>query len=190
MLLRMYLRWAERQGFKADVVDRHEGEEAGIKSVTVRLSTASTPMACWQSEIGVHRLVRISPFDANARAPHFVRHRFRLAGDRRRLKIDIRSEEDLRVDTYRVERRGRPARQHDRLRRAHHAPPDRHRRAVPERALAAQESRQRHEELRARLYEHEMEKKRAEIAQARRLQARHQLRQPDPQYVLHAVPHD
>lgn len=68
MLLRMYLRWAELRNFQADVLDSHEGEEAGIKSATVKLS-ARTPNAYvygyGKNERGVHRLVRISPFNAN-----------------------------------------------------------------------------------------------------------------------------
>src|SRR5579871_4579611 len=66
MLLRMYLRWAERQGFETVVTDRLEGEGAGIKSVTFEVN-GENAYGLLQSEIGVHRLVRISPFDANAR---------------------------------------------------------------------------------------------------------------------------
>src|SRR4051812_945706 len=66
MLLRMYLRWAERQGYGTVVTDRLEGEGAGIKSVTFEVN-GENAYGMLQSEIGVHRLVRISPFDANAR---------------------------------------------------------------------------------------------------------------------------
>jgi len=66
MLLRMYLRWAERQGFSTVITDRLEGEGAGIKSVTFEVNGRNA-YGLLQSEIGVHRLVRISPFDANAR---------------------------------------------------------------------------------------------------------------------------
>jgi len=65
MLLRMYLRWAEQHGYKTQIIDRTDGEQAGIKSVTVQISG---PYAYgWlKTESGVHRLVRISPFDAAA----------------------------------------------------------------------------------------------------------------------------
>jgi peptide chain release factor 2 len=66
MLLRMYLRWAERRGFKAEVIDRQEGDEAGIDSAAFTLQ-GENAFGFMRSEIGVHRLVRISPFDANAR---------------------------------------------------------------------------------------------------------------------------
>src|SRR5262249_28879160 len=66
MLLRMYLRWAERSGFQTVITDRLEGEGAGIKSVPFEVN-GENAYGLLQSEIGVHRLVRISPFDANAR---------------------------------------------------------------------------------------------------------------------------
>src|SRR6185437_7855564 len=66
MLLRMYLRWAERHKYEAVVTDCLEGEGAGIKSATVEISGENI-YGQLQSEVGVHRLVRISPFDANAR---------------------------------------------------------------------------------------------------------------------------
>src|SRR5213079_3310989 len=66
MLMRMYLRWAEQNGFKTKILDYQDGEEAGIKSATINIigDYASGYLA---SESGVHRLVRISPFDANKR---------------------------------------------------------------------------------------------------------------------------
>jgi len=66
MLLRMYLRWAERRGFKADIIDRQEGDEAGIDSAAFTLQ-GENAFGYMRSEVGVHRLVRISPFDGNAR---------------------------------------------------------------------------------------------------------------------------
>lgn len=66
MLLRMYVRWAETRGFKTDILDRQDGDEAGIDSVSFTLSGLNA-FGYMRAEIGVHRLVRISPFDANAR---------------------------------------------------------------------------------------------------------------------------
>ena len=69
MLLRMYLRWSERNHFETVITDRLEGEGAGIKSVTFEVN-GENAYGLLQSEVGVHRLVRISPFDANARRQH------------------------------------------------------------------------------------------------------------------------
>ena len=143
MLLRMYLRWAEREGFQTVITDRLEGEGAGIKSVTFEVN-GENAYGLLQSEIGVHRLVRISPFDANARRHTSFASVFVYPQVDDEIKIDIKLD-DLRIDTFRSSRRRRPARQHDGFGRAHHALPHRHRGAVPERALAAQEPRQRDE---------------------------------------------
>lgn len=99
MLLRMYLRWAERSGFKTRIVDSLPGEEAGIKNVTV-LVDGEYVYGYLQSEIGVHRLVRISPFDANRR-----RHTSFCSVDvipqvDENIKIDIK-ESDLKIETFR-----------------------------------------------------------------------------------------
>ena len=66
MLLRMYLRWAEREGYRTEIVDMRPGEEAGVRSVTVHVQ-GDWAYGYLKSEIGVHRLVRMSPFDSNAR---------------------------------------------------------------------------------------------------------------------------
>ena len=66
MLMRMYLRWAERRGYKTDIIDFQEGDEAGIDGVSMTIA-GDHAFGYLRSEIGVHRLVRISPFDANAR---------------------------------------------------------------------------------------------------------------------------
>ena len=100
MLLRMYLRWVESKGFTTEVIDLLEGEEAGIKNATV---TVTGPYAYGYlcAEIGVHRLVRISPFDASKRrhtsfASVFV---YPEISDDIEIKIE---EKDLRIDTYRA----------------------------------------------------------------------------------------
>jgi peptide chain release factor 2 len=99
MLLRMYTRWAEAHGYKVDYIEETQGEEAGIKSATIEIKGRNA-YGWLKTENGVHRLVRISPFDANAR-----RHTsfasvnvYPVIDDR--IKIDI-NESDVRVDTLR-----------------------------------------------------------------------------------------
>jgi peptide chain release factor 2 len=99
MLLRMYLRWAERKGFTATIIDYLPGDEAGLKSVTWTLR-GEYAYGYAKAEIGIHRLVRISPFDAGARrhtsfASVFV---YPEVDDKIVIEID---ERDLRIDTYR-----------------------------------------------------------------------------------------
>jgi peptide chain release factor 2 len=100
MLLRMYTRWAERRGYKVDYLEESEGEEAGIKSATIQVK-GENAYGWLKTESGVHRLVRISPFDSNAR-----RHTsfasvgaFPVIDDR--IEIDI-AEKDVRIDVYRA----------------------------------------------------------------------------------------
>ena len=100
MLLRMYLRWAERNRYKAEILDRTEGEEAGVKSVTVELDGRNV-YGRLRSERGVHRLVRISPYDSQKR-----RHTsFALVevmpevADAAEVEINA---DEIRVDTYRA----------------------------------------------------------------------------------------
>ena len=100
MLLRMYVRWAGAGGHKVEWIEESSGEEAGIKSATVRISGAMA-YGWLKTESGVHRLVRISPFDSNARrhtsfASVWV---FPVIDDS--IEIDI-EEKDLRIDTYRA----------------------------------------------------------------------------------------
>ena len=100
MLLRMYTRWAERQGHKVEVMEMHDGDEAGIKSATI-LVKGMNAYGWLKTESGVHRLVRISPYDSQAR-----RHTsfsscwvYPVIDD----SIDIEvSESDVRIDTYRA----------------------------------------------------------------------------------------
>jgi len=99
MLLRMYLRWCDRRGFKRDITDIQAGEEAGIKSATVMVQ-GEYAFGYLSSEAGVHRLVRISPFDANARRQTSFASVFAWPEIDEEIEIDIQ-EKDLRVDTYR-----------------------------------------------------------------------------------------
>ena len=137
MLERMYVRWAEGRDYKVEIIGEHYGEEAGIKSATILIKGANA-YGWLKTESGVHRLVRISPFDSNARRhTSFASVSVYPAIDDT-IAIDI-DEKDVRIDTYRSIGRRRPARQHHRQRGAHHPSADRHRRALPERAVAAQE---------------------------------------------------
>ena len=100
MLLRMYTRWAEKRGFKVETVDYLPGDEAGIKSVTLSIK-GHNAYGYLQAEKGVHRLVRISPFDSSGR-----RHTSFVSCDVMpefddNIEIDIRTE-DLKIDTYRA----------------------------------------------------------------------------------------
>ena len=102
MLMRMFLRWCERKGFKTEVVNLQPGDEAGIKDVSITVQGAYA-YGFLRAENGVHRLIRISPFDANARrhtafAAVFVVPDF---GDDDGGEIEIKPE-DLKVDTYRA----------------------------------------------------------------------------------------
>ncbi|KPN97506.1 peptide chain release factor 2 [Lysinibacillus sp. ZYM-1] len=100
MLLRMYTRWAEKRGFKVETMDYLPGDEAGIKSVTISIK-GHNAFGYLQAEKGVHRLVRISPFDSSGR-----RHTSFVSCDVMpefddNIEIDIRTE-DLKIDTYRA----------------------------------------------------------------------------------------
>ena len=104
MLLRMYLRYAERKGYEAEVLDLQPGEEAGLKSVTVRVK-GDHAYGNLSQESGVHRLVRISPFDANKRRHTSFAAVFIYPEVEDDIEIDI-NPDDLRVDTYRASGRG------------------------------------------------------------------------------------
>ncbi len=100
MLLRMYTRWAEKRGFKVDTLDYLPGDEAGIKSVTLAIK-GHNAYGYLKAEKGVHRLVRISPFDSSGR-----RHTSFVSCEvmpefNEEIEIDIRTE-DLKIDTYRA----------------------------------------------------------------------------------------
>ncbi|MEA2368431.1 MAG: peptide chain release factor 2, partial [Thermoleophilaceae bacterium] len=100
MLLRMEMRWAERRGFKVELVEASEGEEAGIKTATF-IARGENAYGLYQAEKGVHRLVRISPFDAAARrhTSFALVEVSPLVDDVADIDID---ESDLQIDTYRA----------------------------------------------------------------------------------------
>ncbi len=104
MLLRMYLRWAEKNGFKTEIVDILPGEEAGIKSVTVYVK-GPYAYGYLKTEIGIHRLVRISPFDSNARRHTSFASVFCTPEVDDDIVVEI-NPKDLKIDTYRSQGAG------------------------------------------------------------------------------------
>lgn len=103
MLLRMYTRWAEATGRKSELLEESQGEEAGIKSATIKITgnTCDFVYGWLKGESGVHRLVRISPFDSSARRHTSFASVWVSPEISDSIKIDIQ-EKDLRVDTYRA----------------------------------------------------------------------------------------
>ena len=100
MLMRMYTRWAERKGFALEMLDLSEGEEAGIKGAVMEIKGASA-YGFLRPESGVHRLVRISPFDSQARRHTSFASVFVYPVVNEEINIEIR-EEDLKIDVYRA----------------------------------------------------------------------------------------
>lgn len=99
MLARMYARWAERHGFQCEVIEEHEGDTAGIKNITYRIS-GERAYGWLKNEIGVHRLVRISPFNANGKRQTSFASVDVWPDVDDSIEIEI-NEKDLRIDTYR-----------------------------------------------------------------------------------------
>lgn len=100
ILQRMYLRWAEKKKFKTEIISLIEGEEAGIKSTTIKVS-GTYAYGYLKTESGVHRLVRISPFDSNSRRHTSFSSVFVWPEVNEDIEVQIKNE-DLRVDTYRA----------------------------------------------------------------------------------------
>ena len=99
MLLRMYTRWAERRGFKVETMEFHDGEEAGIKSATIKIA-GHNAYGWLKTESGVHRLVRISPYDSAARRHTSFSSAWVYPVVDETINIEI-NDADLKVDTYR-----------------------------------------------------------------------------------------
>ncbi len=160
MLFRMYTRWAERHGYKLQLIEESEGEGAGLKSATI-LVKGENAYGWLKTEAGVHRLVRISPFDSNARRHTSFSSVTVYPMIDQSIEIDI-SEKDVRIDVYRASGAGgQHVNKTESAVRITHLPTGI--------AVASQSERSQHQNraicwdmLKSKLYEIELEKKKAE----------------------------
>jgi peptide chain release factor 2 len=160
MLMRMYMRWAEHSGFKVSIIDTADGDQTGVKSATLHIAgTFAYGLA--KTEGGVHRLVRISPFDSNARRHTSFASVFVYPEVDESIEIEINMA-DVRVDTYRASGAGgQHVNKTDSAVRMTHLPTNI--------VVASQQDRSQHRNreiclnmLKARLFEHELQKQEAE----------------------------
>jgi len=160
MLFRMYMRWAERHGYKLQLIEESEGEGAGLKSATL-LVKGENAYGWLKTEAGVHRLVRISPFDSNARRHTSFSSVTVYPVIDQSIEIDI-AEKDVRIDVYRASGAGgQHVNKTESAVRITHLPTGI--------AVASQSERSQHQNraicwdmLKSKLYEIELEKKKAE----------------------------
>ena len=185
MLMRMYMRWAEQHGYKVQLMEQSEGEQAGIKSATLQV-TGPNAYGWLKTEAGVHRLVRISPFDSAARRQTSFASVWVYPVVDDNIEIEI-NESDLKVDTYRASGAGgQHVNKTESAIRITHVPSGI--------IVACQTDRSQHRNratamamLKARLYEAELQRREAASAAVGECQDRHRLGASDPQLRAGAV---